>query len=433
MASGPEVAKHYGHQSSVLGTVIHEHEAFAKGQLAQAADQIANQRALAARELAAIYVPALTDEVFERAGQLTGFQGFKRRDPRQAMAQERKVLTSSLAQLDADERYQRRETLLGPDGTLQQELDTAKEALAPLQTECERFETLQDFLELVQVGYDTPSFTEHWWNAAYWKHWAAGDRICKQLGMADFGDDVLPAYRRYSEPRDVLAADVARVGKQIADAHAVVQKRDETATRLSQLDDIYLVSAQDFLAEHLALADHALLEQWVGGQPEERAVQQALRKLAGVTAKQQIIDEIATQGVPQLIGDLRQRRQKAMEKSSKFNRPKYSYAAVPNQNINPQFDSKMAALQANQQKMSRRIDDLVAFDDYSRFNLRNDSQLWWWYFFNSSPNRYYTPGLYSYYERRPDIAVMEDDVGLGDLAVQAAIGDSLERSDGYLS
>lgn len=432
MTTGTEVAEHYEHQAGTLGEVIRQHEQVGT-KLADAATQVASQRALAARELAAIYVPELTDEVFERASQLTGFQGFKRRDPRIAMAQERKVLTSALAQLDADERYQRRETLLGPDGLLQQELDAAKEALAPLQHECDRFEQLEGFTELVAVKYDTPGFTEHWWNAAYWKHWAAGDRICKALGLNDFGDDVLPAYRKYAEPRDVLAADVARISQQIAAAHEIVRRRDETADRLTHLDEIYLVSAQDFLAEHLALADHALLEQWIIGQPEERAVQQGLRRLAGTTAKQQILDEIQQQGMPKMIGDLRQRRMKAMDKAQKFRRPKYSYSAVPASNINPQFDTKMAALQANQQKLSRRIDDLVAFDDYSRFRLTNDSQLWWWYFFNSPPNRYYSPGLFSYYERQPNIDVGQDDADLGDVVTTAAISEGLEAEQGYLS
>jgi hypothetical protein len=437
MPFGSEVAAHYQHQSAILNNIIREHEGFAQGPLAVAADQIANQRALAARELAAIYLPALTDEAFARAARLTGFQGFARRDPRLALAQERKVLTSSLAAFDADPRYQQREVLVGPDGTLQQELDAANEALAPLQEECAKFESLPDFLDLVLVGYDTPNFKEHWYNAAYWHHWAAGDRICKQLGMADFGDHVLPAYRKYSEPRDVLAADVARIAQEIAAVHAAVQQRDQAADRFANLDEIYLTSAQDFLAEHLALADHALLEQWIANEPEARAVQQALRKLAGVTAKQPIVSEIASQGIPQLVGDLRSRQSKASAKAMKFQRPKYAYAAASQGLINPTFDAKMAALRSNQEKLSNRLDNLVAFNDYSRFNLANDSQLWWWYFFDSAPNRYYTPSLFSYYERRPDIQVVQDDLGLGDEGERAAnaflAGQDLESSGGYLS
>ena len=128
------------------------------------------------------------------------------------MAQEKKVLQAQLAQLDADSRYQRRETLVGPAGTLQQELEASREALEPpLQTACDRFESQLEFTDLLEVGYDTPSFKEHWWNAGYWHHWAVGDRICKALGMKHFGDDVIPAYKAVAEPRDTMRADVKRL------------------------------------------------------------------------------------------------------------------------------------------------------------------------------------------------------------------------------
>jgi hypothetical protein len=434
MATGTEVASHYQHQAATLGSLISSHEEMA-GKLGDADAYLAGQITAAQKELAAIYVPALTDEVFERAARLTGFQGFARRDPRLALAQERKVLQSALAQCEGDERYQRRDVLVGPAGTLQQELDSSSEALAPLETECERFETLQDFTELVEVGYDTPGHTEHWWNAGYWRHWAAGDRICKALDMKDFGDDVLPAYKKYAEPRDTMRGDVARVKQQIDGVHEVVQKRDQTADRLAHLDEIYLDSSQGFLGEHLAHADLALLEQWSANEPEARAVQAALRKLSGLAAKRTIVGEIRSQGVPGLITTLTERRDKANAKVYKYQRPKNAYGMAPDTLINQDFDAKTAALQANQVKLQRRLDTMLAFDNYNRFNLTNDSQLWWWYFFESPPNRYYTPGLFDYYQRRPDFRVVEDDLDLPGSTVAAAyVAGGLEGSQtGYLS
>jgi hypothetical protein len=434
MASGTEVAAHFQHQADTLNNLIDSHAAM-KDKLGEADTYLASQLAAAQKELAAIYVPALTDEVFQRATQLTGFQGFLRRDPRLAMQQERKVLQSSLAQLDADNDFQRRDVLVGPAGTLQQELDASREALAPLDAECIRFESQMDFLELVEVGYDTPSFKEHWWNAGYWRHWAAGDRICKALEMNDFGDDVLPAYRKFQEPRDVMRGDVLRLEQAIDRVHQIVQQHDQTADRLAHLDEIYLDSAQGFLGEHLGHADLALLEQWVANEPEARAVQQALRKLAGLDAKRTIIGEMRSQGIPGFVADLTVRRDKARQKAWKFQRPKYAYGTAPNSLINPQFDDKTAALAANQAKLQRRLDTMMAFDDYNRFNLANDSQMWWWYFFESPPNRYYTPSLFDYYQRRPDIRVIEDDVLLdepGSVVGAALVGSDLEQT-GYLS
>jgi hypothetical protein len=348
-------------------------------------------------------------------------------------------LQSQLAKLDGDERYQRRDVLVGPSGTLQQELEASREALAPLQTECDRFELQVDFLELVQVGYDTPGFTEHWWNAGYWKHWSAGDRICKALGMKDFGDDVLPAYKKYAEPRDVMRDDIARLEQEIDAVHKTVQERDKVADRLAHLDEIYLASAQDFLGEHLAAADAALLEQWAANEPDARAVQMELRKLAGAQAKKRFVGEVVQTGVPQTIAGLQERWTKAEQKAAKFVRPKYSYTTHDTALLDDGFDQKMQAMQAQQDKMRRRLDTLVAYRDYERFQLGNDPELWWWYFMESPPSRYYMPGLFGYYQRRPDVAVMMDpEIDLlererDDAAARAFVAADAAERGGYLS
>jgi hypothetical protein len=425
MPSANEVAGFYGGQAKQLSQLIADHKQTAS-QLQAADTALEGEVGIAQRELAAVYLPALTDDAFARAAKLTGFQGFERRDPRVAMAQERKVLQAQVAKLDTDERYQRRDTLVGPAGTLQQELDESREALAPLQTECDRFESQLGFAELLEVGYDTPHFKEHWWNAGYWHHWAAGDRICKALGMKDFGDHVIPAYKAVSEPRDVMRADVARLEAEIDAVHKTVQARDQAADRLAHLDAIYLESAQGFLGEHLAHADLALLEQWVGTEPEARAAQQGLRRLAGVQAKRKIVAEIAQQGVPQVISDLEQRRQKAMQKQSKFLRPKYSYQSFPSTAIAGNQDAKLQALSMQNAKLQDRLDRMMAYDDYSRFRLTNDYPLWWLYYFDSPPNRYYTPGLFDYYSRNPGLVVLEDTTYL---EPSPAIGTALAAGD----
>jgi hypothetical protein len=430
--SGSQVAEHYGSQVRAFSDLIDAHkQTLAKVRSADAA--VEQELRAAVHDLAAIYLGSLEDASLARAAQLTGFQGFVRRDPRVAQAQERKVLTASLQRIEADDRYVRRDLLVGTSGTLTQELDNAREALAPLQAECDRFESQEGFLELIEVGYDTPAFKEHWWNAGYWRHWAAGDRICKALRFDDFGDDVVPAYRKYAEPRDVLRADVKRIEGEIEAVHQLVQEHDRAQDRLAHLDEIYLTQAQDFLGEHLAHADLGLLEQWIANEPEARAVQQGLRRVAGVQAKRKLLGEIANQGVPQLIKQLDERRLKASAKMTKFLRAKNQSSYFDDRMISPDARSKTQALAAQQHKLDRRIDQLVKARDYSRFELRNDSELWWWYFFDAPPSRYYTPSLWDYYQRRPDAVVMTDDLDdPGDAPARALAAGGLE--DGaYLS
>src|SRR6185503_3630252 len=141
--SGHQVAEHYRAQASTISGLIAGHRQLLDS-LKQRDDELQAQLMAARRELASVYLKAIDDENLARVAKLTGFQGFERRDPRQAREQERKVLSSGVAKLEAEERYQKRDVLAGPDGTLSQELKQNQETLAPLQAECDKFETLAD-------------------------------------------------------------------------------------------------------------------------------------------------------------------------------------------------------------------------------------------------------------------------------------------------
>jgi hypothetical protein len=435
---GSEVAAYYNEQASTLGELIDRHKAVLRDILGRDAAIRAELEA-AQLSLAKTYLPALTAQDFERVAKLTGFQGFQRRDPRIAIDQERKVITTTIAKIDADERYQRRDILVGPAGTLTQELEQSRDTLQDLQAACDRFEKLEGFSELVSIGYDTPKFDEKWWHASYWKHWAAGDRICKELGLDDFGDDVLPAYQKVAEPRNYMAEEVARKNNAINEIHELVRERDRLINRQQNLETIYLEEAQKFLAEHLASADAALLEQWAQGEPDLlRPVQIGLRRIAGLNAKRSILGDIANTGIPQMIGKLEERRAKARQKIAKFSRPKHSHGRWPNDTIDRSTPKKLQSLGEQVDKLQQRVDKLQRVDRYETFDLRNDPQMWWLYFMHSAPPRY-APNYFSYYEQRPHMNVMvdksvelPDDNDAGEAAARAFVAGDQEQG-GYLS
>ena len=117
--TGPQLVTHYADQANQIGKLIEGHKQLVTE--LQTQDQaLAKELVDAKRALAAVYLPELSDAVLERAAKLTGFQGFQRRDPRLAMAQEKKVLEAHLADIESDEHYQHRDTLVGQAGTLQQ-------------------------------------------------------------------------------------------------------------------------------------------------------------------------------------------------------------------------------------------------------------------------------------------------------------------------
>ena len=86
--------------------------------------------------------------------------------------------------------------------------------------------------------------------------------------------------------------------------------------------------------------------------------------------------------------------------------------------------------------MQQRQSQLMAANDYYRYDLRQDQYMWWMYLLGSPPPRYY-PGLYDYYGRNPGITVLVDNdyVDLGSTAVAArAFADrDYERGGAYLS
>ena len=434
--SGQQVAEHYRAQARTLDELIAGHRQVLAS-IGRRDALLQDQLIAARRELASVYLRGIDDANLERVAKLTGFQGFARRDPRIAREQERKVLQSSIARMEADERYRRRDVLLGPDGTLTQELEQNRETLAPLQAACDRFESLAELSTLIAIGYDTPAFQEKWWHASYWKHWAAGDKICNQLGMDDFGDDVIPAYNEVAEPRNVMRGEVERLDKQIGELHELVREHDRLADRLAHLDEVYLGEAQDFLGEHLMNADAALLEEWAKDEPDLlRAVQMGVRKIAGIQAKRSILVDISKSGVPQMIQQLETKQAKAHRKYNKYSRPKYAYSSLPANVVDTGFDERSGKLRTQIDKLERRLDTLMANQNYAGFDLHNDPYLWWWYFTESAPPRY-APHYHDYYQRNPSFHLVTDpdyvdmsDHG-EDVARAFAAGDA--EQGGYLS
>lgn len=433
---GSEVAEHYQHQARALTPVIEGYRGLVT-ELEQADALLVEQRVRARQELAQVYLSELSEAAFMRVARLTGFKGFERRDPRQAMEHERKVLEHANSDIGRDDQFMRRDQLVGPAGTLTQELENARTTLEPLEEECVKFESQPGFLELVRVGYDTPTFDVKWWNASYWKYWASGDRICKALGMGDFGDDVLPAYKKVAEPRNFMREEVKRFTSMIDAVHELVQRRDKNQQRLANLGAIYLAEAQAYLGEHLEHADAALLEQWAAAEPDIlRAVQMGVRKIAGLTAKRSFLADL-TQGVAAgLLPQLQQRLTKTNAKVSKFTRPKNKYAKFQDSMITP-VDQKMQALDHQRGKLSGRVQKLVAAENYAGFDLRNDQELWWMYLMQSPPPRL-APHLFDYYQRRPNAQPLTDpdfvDMGPtpGEAMATAFAAGEIEQG-GYLS
>ncbi|MCA9666927.1 MAG: hypothetical protein KC503_15115 [Myxococcales bacterium] len=352
--------------------------------------------------VAPAYLRAFSKEGLAWAETMTGYRGFSRRDPIAAMEHEEFRLRKTIAAVEADDRYRRREELLAQ---LERERDAHRAELARWQQSCDRFEKLEGFLELVMVKYDTPEFAESWLEARYWRHWKMGDAICDALEMKDFGDDVLPAYQDVAKQRDHWKQEVERVEAEIRALHEVVRTRDSALARLPRLPALFLEQAQRALAEFIAEADIPLLADWLGrAEGDTRHIAVALRRAAGAQAKVRYLREMATE-VHAIVEDLGARMHKYQRKVRKYEHWKYSAGYQLENVMDLKFEAKYPKLMERLQQLRAAAQAIIGFEDHERFDLKNPPELWWRAMTGTKP-----PGtmrrLRTWYKRYPEHRVI---------------------------
>ena len=269
--------------------------------------------------------------------------------------------------------------------------------------ECARFEVLEGFQELVQIGYDTPEFAERWWEASYWRHWKLGDAICAALGLADFGDDVLPAWQKAAGPREQWKAEVTRLSAERDAVLDKVQARDQARARLQTLEATYLSESVNVLAEHIRGADFGLLEQWRG---DDRAVELLLRRVSGLAARAAYFQDLKDGKLAELLQNLGEQQRKIGRKRVKYRMAKHmaSEVAVPElalrQKLEKIRDRRVATTRANQKVSS--------FDDFERWQVPDNHISWWTVWVNSPPPAW-TPEWRSGLLSQPGVLQRDDD------------------------
>jgi hypothetical protein len=375
--------------------------------------------------LAAAYLDQLDQASIDEAEALTGFRGFKKGRPLEAMAREQQALRRRIAEIEADTRFVRREYLVGPHGERTRALEEAQSLLDPWELECQRFEQHEGFTELVSLGYDTPAFAVPWWKPTYWRHWADGDRICAALEMSDFGDDVLPAWRKVDEERRRWRTEVALAETKVNEVHELVAERDQAQARLQRLPETTLQHCQELLGAFLADADAALLERWANEKSRDDTAARprvlGLRRVAGLRAKLDILDEIDRQGVQAVLDSLGARINKTGRKITKFQRPKYSTVSHADQTLDRSFPQKADKLQSQAASTELLLDRMLAYQDYERFPLDQPPELWWEEFTGKRPTSL-LPELRTWYQRNPTASRRrEADDSVAQAAVAAAV------------
>ncbi len=432
MVGNHQVIEHYELCTSLASGLLERFHAVGD-EVRRVGQAVHAEIAEARRALAAAYIgPALTPEALAAAEKRTGFRGFTKRDPIAAMEREGTVLAHAVARIRGDERYARRAILVGPEGELTARVNECMELLAPWEEECARFESLDGFLVLLAEGYDTPAWTRSFWESAYWVQWKQGDAICEALDLADFGDDVLPAYRPLEAKRREWREQVTAARQKVQDVHDLVQEHDRAVARIPKLAEIYLDAAAGVLAEFLARADVELLSEWVGD--EDRPVLVALHRLAGLQAKARFCGEMG-EGVDDFTGSLQDRVRKYRRKTIKFRRPKHYGRHHPDSVLDEKFVAKAPKYHGRSDKVIAQLRRIEAFDAYGSFDLTNDPELWWVVMTGKRPGSL-TPSLRGWYDRNQGrTPILRADVAedIARAVAEAAVAGAAEDDLGYVS
>ena len=427
--NGAQASQMYASLARSADAVSQRYKAL-KADLTEKLAVVVSQQEAARLELSAIYLPRLEQSALEAAEKLTGFRGFSRRSPLKAMENERRRLTDRVTAIVGDERYQRRTFLVGPVGEYTRALEEASSMLEPWQLECEKFELQKGFTSLYEQGYDTPGYSLRWWEPAYWRNWNLGDAICDALGMDDFGDDVLPAYEKVRSPRDQWRARRAEVGEKISALHDLVKSHDQSLARIAQLPAVYLKESHEMLARHFSMADPSLLAQWAG---EDRGLIMGLRKLGGLQAKIDFLNDAIDVGLAKFIADLEARSAKYRRKVAKYKRSKHYHRTIPERELDRKFATKIDKYNARCEKLEILAVRVVSYEKYDSFELDNPPELWFYEFTGGkSPSRL-TPSLRRWYDSNPGQTPRRDPTRSTRRAAAATPSSQRLEELGYLS
>lgn len=429
---GTELVKHYRQNTKDAGE-LHRLYTEVEAEARHARARIEARYAEARQELAAAYLPMLTRAAIDDVAKRAGFKKLQRMDPLKAMDHEVMVLKRRIATIQSDETYRRRQWLVGDNGELTRALEEARSMLAPWEESANRFESLPRFLELVEIGYDTPDFNLSWLDPRYWMLWAAGDAVCEALNMADFGDDVLPAYLPVRVERDKWQVEVKEAQEKVNAVHELVREHDKAVARIPRLPAAYLAASQDALAKFLETADVQLLAEWNEQHPEpDRAVTIGLRRIGGLQAKLRAIDELVQRGLAEMIHSLEARISKYKRKAVKFNREKHRHRRHDPRNADLKFRTKLDKYRQRVSIARVLVQRLDTYEDYEDFDIvQNDPELWFREMTGKRPTRLF-PQTRAWYDRQANprpVRAKRSAQRVAKAAAKASLADDL----GYLS
>ena len=360
-------------------------------------DTLKQARDKALDELVALSLPELSREAFARLPALTGYRQFETNDPFARMERKRQELSEWIVTIEAEESYVRREQLLDPAaGELTLKRDEIERQHKLLEDAVKRYENEPLFLGLVERGYDTDAYDQHWWNFQYYEDWKYGDEITEKFEQQSFRD-VVYNYRQVKAGYDEFGRDLAAVKKQIADVEALIAERTKALSDLETLEADTLNACRQQLREHLEYIDRDDLAAWSAADPNRTGL---LKRIHGIEKKMEYLDEMARRYLDAERDQLAAMVDKLGRKITKYRRPKNAYAMIPVEEANSMLRDPTAKLVARRRRYDEGYQSVVYFERYDAFDYARD-MLWWDLMTGGRIEGDYIPEVQAWREQHP--------------------------------
>lgn len=389
-----------------LGQLLRENEA-AQGEHQSQVKALEQARDQALDELAALYLPAWTPESFAPIPTLTGYRQFEVNNPFELAEQRRRSLSSLVAGVEGDERYQRREQLLDPvAGELSLKVAEAGTQLKFFNDALAPYEEEPELHGLVERGYDTDAYGVKWWTLQYYRDWKHGDLIAEKFGKQSFRE-ALDDYLRLREARDEYQKDLQAAEQEKRVVEDLVKSRADALAALENLEVEALSLCRRQLREHLAFIDRQELATWSAAAPEMVGV---IKRIHGIEKKIEYLDELARRYLHAEREQLIAASTKLTAKVEKYSRPKHAHTQIPVEQANSWLKDPTGKLAARRQRYDEGYRRVYEFDRYDVYDYARD-MLWWDLMTDGRVDGDFIPEVQAWREQHPGGSrILESDI-----------------------
>lgn len=323
--------------------------------------------------LLAVLLPNHAQEVLDAAAARLGLPTIAARATAVARESRRQQLQAQLDACAHDPEFENREAILNEVSIREPGLE---EMIIPLRSDIGQLPYDTGWQELFRIGYATSDYKYRWYHWTYYRHWKMGDEVVEKHGPRMHVKDFAALRNRFvSEDQALrgLVGELAALKERQANVLALVQKHDEAAAGLANLDKWILDRARTLVRDHLSAVPLADVMPLLGSEP---ALALAIKRVHGIRAKVGYLDSVEQEWIEKPLEDVLRRLSKVESAMQKFQRPKNLYGRYARAEIEAKYGLPSEKWRQRWDRYQTTTQEIVVFQDYSIVNPM--VQFLWW-------------------------------------------------------